>query len=137
MDRRTVWAILLMMAIAIAPAVLIKRPPKSAAPAPGHATPHDSSAVAAPSPARPDTLAVPPADTAAAAATAQPADTVRVTSPLYTYSISTIGGRLVAAKLWRYRSMAPGDARAVAEILPPQSRLLGMSLVLGSDTVSL
>jgi YidC/Oxa1 family membrane protein insertase len=138
MDRRTVWAILLMMAIAIAPAVFIKRPPKPAAPSASQAVPSDTGAT--PAPARPDTAAVRSADTTVAAApapAAQSADTIRVTSPLYTYGISTVGGRLVEAKLLRYRSMAPGDARAVAEILPPQSRLLGLSLVLGTDTISL
>ena len=34
MDRRTVWAILIMMVIAIAPALLIKRSPPGAANAP-------------------------------------------------------------------------------------------------------
>jgi YidC/Oxa1 family membrane protein insertase len=33
--------------------------------------------------------------------------------------------------------MAPGDARAVAQILPPQSRFLAMSVVLGADTIPL
>ena len=40
MDRRTVWAILLMMVIAIAPAIFIKRPPR---PAPGAGGAADSS----------------------------------------------------------------------------------------------
>nr|MBA3497269.1 hypothetical protein [Gemmatimonadales bacterium] len=44
MDRRTVWAILLMMVIAIVPAIFIKRPPR---PAPG-ATALDTGLVAAP-----------------------------------------------------------------------------------------
>ncbi len=137
MDRRTVWAILLMMAIAITPAIFIKRTPKTSAPGPGQAARPDSGRVVVPSPARPDTAAVPPpADTVAAPA-AQRADTVRVTSPLYTYGISTVGGRLVEARLARYRSMAPGDARATAQILPPDSRLLGLTLVLGSDTLPL
>ena len=126
-----------MMAIAIAPAIFIKRAPKLAVPAAGQATRHDTDtgAVAAPSPPGPDSSAVRPADSAAAAA--QPADTIRVTSPLYTYGISTVGGRLVEAKLARYRSMAPGDGHAVAEILPPRSRLLGLSLVLDADTIPL
>jgi YidC/Oxa1 family membrane protein insertase len=138
MDRRTVWAILLMMAIAIAPAVFIKRPPRPAAPSASQAPPSDTGAT--PSLARPDTAAVRSADTTVAAApapAAQTADTIRVTSPLYTYGISTMGGRLVEAKLLRYRSMAPGGAHAVAEIMPPQSRLLDLSLVLGADTISL
>ena len=136
MDRRTVWAILLMMAIAIVPAIFIKRPPKPAVPTASQVAPLDT--VTTPSPARPDTSAPRAVDTTGAPApAAQIADTIRITSPIYNYGISTVGGRLIEAKLLRYRSMAPGDARAIAEILPPQSRLLGLSLVLGSDTVSL
>jgi len=138
MDRRTVWAILLMMAIAIAPAILVKRSAKTSAPAAGKAPSPDSGAPAIPSQPRADTPALGTADSVAPVApAAQRADTVRVTSPLYTYGISTVGGRLVEVKLLGYRSMAPGDARAVAELLPPDSRLLDLALVLGTDTVSL
>jgi YidC/Oxa1 family membrane protein insertase len=141
MDRRTIWAILLMMVIAIAPAMFIKRPAKTSTPAAGQTAGHDSGSATVPSPARADTSAVRPADSVALAAPAAPAaqssDTVRVTSPLYTYGISTVGGRLVEARLLRYRSMASGDARAVAEILPPDSRLLDLAVVLGGDTISL
>jgi YidC/Oxa1 family membrane protein insertase len=150
MDRRTVWAILLMMVIAITPAIFIKRPPR---PAPGAGTAADSStpAPAAPSgslaPAGPvasgesapgvsaarDSLKA-PADSAAAAARAR---VVRVTSPLYTYGISTAGGRLVEARLHRYRSISPADSGATAELLPQDSRLLGLTLVLERDTTPL
>ncbi len=135
MDRRTIWAILLMMAIAIAPALLIKRPPKPAAPPAGQTAHADSGTAARPAPPQPDTSALRPADTTRAEI--QAADTIRVTSPLYTYGISTVGGRLIEARLTGYRSMAPGDARAVAQILPPQSRFLAMSVVLGADTIAL
>ena len=64
-------------------------------------------------------------------------DTVRVTSPLYTYGVSTRGGRLVEATLSRYRSMAPGQEGQPAQLLPPESRLLGLTLVRGQDTVPL
>jgi hypothetical protein len=111
MDRRTVWAILLMMVIAITPAIFIKRSPR---PAPGAGTAADSSAPApvapsgsvAPGPAASDDSAAgvsaardslgAPADTAAARARV-----VHVTSPLYTYGIGTAGGRLVEARLHR------------------------------------
>src|SRR5215208_4450162 len=124
MDRRTIWAILLMMAIAVAPAILMK---KSAAPPArgGAAAPRDSGAVI-----RVDSSVVPKAPSGSAADSAravsrdstrrqtavplprQPSgspneDTVRVTSPLYTYGISTQGARLVEATLPKYRSMAP------------------------------
>jgi YidC/Oxa1 family membrane protein insertase len=138
MDRRTVWAILLMMVIAIAPAILIKRPPR---PAPGAA---DSTATR-PQPAAPRPAAgAPAADSLRAAprsdaTTTAPAgiDTVRVISPLYRYGISTAGARLIEARLLRYRSIAPSDSNATAEILPPESRLLGLTLVLGRDTIPL
>src|SRR6476646_5769655 len=139
MDRRTVWAILLMMVIAIIPAIFLKRP----RPAPGVG---DTSAVApraqvpaaAPAPAPPaagqsDTLHGPDSAAAAAAAIA----TVPVTSPLYDYRVSTQGGRLVSAQLKRYRSMAPEDHGALAQILPPDSRLLGLTVVAGRDTIPL
>ena len=139
MDRRTVWAILLMMVIAIAPAILIKRPPKPAVPAAG-----DTSGVASPAPAVPPRPSAPAdtlraaADTAAPAAPSGPAvATVPVTSPLYTYGVSTQGGRLVTARLAHYRSMAPGDSAGIAEILPKDSRLLGLTLITGRDTIPL
>jgi YidC/Oxa1 family membrane protein insertase len=64
-------------------------------------------------------------------------DTVRITSPLYTYGISTRGGRLVEATLSRYRSMAPGQQGKPAQLIPPDSRLLGLTLVRGQDTIPL
>jgi YidC/Oxa1 family membrane protein insertase len=137
MDRRTIWAILLMMVIAILPAIFIKRSPPSAAPGAGDTT----AAPAAPAPAPPPT-AVAPADTVRSPATdsglAVPAaHTVAVTSPLYTYGVSTQGGRLVSARLARYRSMAPEDSGRNAQILPPDSRLLGLTLITGRDTIPL
>ena len=124
MDRRTIWAILLMMVIAVAPALLLKKP----APGPGEqragdslATPDPAPAAAAPTPAADiagDTADAREAGLAAGADTlpratapAGPAveDTVRVTSPLYTYGFSTRGARLVQAELLRYASMAPGQ----------------------------
>ncbi|MGH7512062.1 MAG: membrane protein insertase YidC, partial [Gemmatimonadales bacterium] len=82
-----------------------------------------------------------PADTLARAADTtarQPAvSTVAVTSPIYRYGVSAQGGRLVSARLTRYRSMAPEDSGRVAEILPKDSRLLGLTLVTGRDTIPL
>jgi YidC/Oxa1 family membrane protein insertase len=88
-----------------------------------------------------DTAARPAADSTAAAppagAPAAPAagDTVRVTSPLYTYGISTRGARLVQAELHRYASMAPGEEQERAQILPRESDLLGLTVVRGRDTI--
>ena len=156
MDRRTIWAILLMMAIAVAPAIFMKKPvapaargeagkrasgtvvsPDSSAAAlgpssrnkgsAGKSTPDSSKATASP----PTRL---PADTPGAEGAT---DTVRVTSLLYTYGISTRGARLIEARLPRYRSMAPGDSGRAAQILAEGSKLLGVTLVLGRDTIPL
>ena len=149
MDRRTVWAILLMMVIAILPAIFIKRPPRPnpATAVTGDSTLPDTAARArsAPAPVAPRVAppaappavgaAVGPADTTARRGGA--ADTVRVTSPLYTYGISTTGGRLVQARLEKYRSMAPGEDGTVAELLPRGSEFLGLTLLLGRDTIPL
>jgi YidC/Oxa1 family membrane protein insertase len=149
MDRRTIWAILLMMVIAIAPAIFLKKPPASAAAgqrgsgtdssltSPGDSqrtgdSAHDSLRIPAAVPA-PGTVATPNPGSIAA----QSADTVRVTSTLYTYGISTRGARLVEARLPRYRSMAATDHGAPAQILPPDSKLLGLTLVLNGRSISL
>jgi YidC/Oxa1 family membrane protein insertase len=153
MDRRTIWAILLMMAIAVAPAIFLKKPAPPART--GAAGQRDSGAVtsassplARPTPAGRDTALVkgPARDsTRSSPATALPGkpagqmaeDTVQVTSPLYTYGVSTRGARLVQATLPRYRSMAPSDHGSLAQILPEDSKLLGLTLVRGRDTIPL
>jgi YidC/Oxa1 family membrane protein insertase len=153
MDRRTIWAILLMMAIAVAPAIFMKKPvtpaPRGAAGerGSGAVTPVDSSAATrAASGQATDSSRVVSRDRAPAQPTAPlprgPAappgeDTVRVSSPLYTYGISTRGARLIEATLPRYRSMAPGDRGSTAQILSENSKLLGLTLVLGRDTIPL
>jgi YidC/Oxa1 family membrane protein insertase len=151
MDRRTIWAILLMMAIAVLPAIFMKRPAAPSGQAAGQpgsgagtarradtlqradtSTPRPSTAPSQAAP--PAARAVPPARSPSASLTE---DTISVTSPLYHYGISTRGARLIEATLPRYRSMAPQEHGRQAEILPPESRLLGLTLVLGRDTVRL
>jgi YidC/Oxa1 family membrane protein insertase len=144
MDRRTVWAILLMMVIAVAPALFLKKPAnRPGGPADSlSVTPSDT----APTPARVERPSVAASDSARAEGTAPAAgkppadsavrpDTVRVTSPLYTYGISTVGARLVQAELARYASMAPGEQGRRAQILPPESDLPGLTVVRGQDTM--
>jgi YidC/Oxa1 family membrane protein insertase len=150
MDRRTIWAILLMMVIAIAPAIFLKRPAPSGAAArrdsAAAAVSRDSSgqAAAAPRalaestrlPAQDSVRVAPPASRTPPSATARE-DTIHVTSSLYSYGISRRGARLVEATLPQYRSMAPGDRGRPVQILPPDSRLLGLTLVLGRDSIPL
>ena len=142
MDRRTVWAILLMMMIAVAPALFLKKP---SPPGRGAAGPRGSDSalasapVPAPAPAPSDSGAAPPAsDSLRPGPATSPStgeDTVHVTSPLYTYGISTRGARLVEAELARYASMAPGEERRRAQLVPKGSDLLGLTVVRGRDTI--
>ena len=144
MDRRTVWAILLMMVIAVIPALFLKKPSQQDS---GVAGPGGSDSAVATSPA--PAPAASPSDTGVAGlvpardsvprgpAASRPGgeDTVRVTSPLYTYGVSTRGARLVQAELRRYASMAPGEEQARAQMLPEKSALLGLTVVRGRDTI--
>ncbi|MEK6687870.1 MAG: YidC/Oxa1 family insertase periplasmic-domain containing protein, partial [Gemmatimonadota bacterium] len=133
MDRRVIAAIVLMMAIAMLPSVIFKRPPRPVA--------VDSLAVAVPTEtqAPPPTLSgIPPqAPFAEAAAPVVEARTVPVTTPLARYLVSTRGARLVEATLGTYPSLTPADQRVAAQILPKDDDLLGLQLVSGRDTLSL
>ena len=148
MDRRTVWAILLMMVIAIAPALFLEKPKPGVpnAPAGGAVGQKDRGAVApsgAVSPAGPPASGAPPADTLPVRPTdalspgVASGDTIWVTAPLYRIGVDTRGARLVEARLSRYKSMAPADSLRPAQILPPGSDLLGLTLVRGADTIPL
>lgn len=134
MDRRVVAAILLMMLVAVAPAVLFKRPapPPTATQTDSAVTPAATPAAPAPSLAAAPTIELLPDTTPA-----RVADTITVRSPLYEYRFSTRGGRLITAALSEYRSMLPADSGRVAQILQPGSDLLASSLVVGGDTVAL
>ncbi len=147
MDRRTVWAILLMMVIAVAPALFLKRPANRPGGGPDSlsvSTPDTAPAPAGvptraerPTTPPPDTVHAAGSDSARAPSGVAPAreDTVRVTSPLYTYGIGTRGARLVQAELHRYASMAPGEEQQRAQILPVESALLGLTVMRGRDTI--
>jgi YidC/Oxa1 family membrane protein insertase len=148
MDRRALWAILLMMAIAIVPSFLLDRPEPTptggdttgVAPAvPARAPQSDTGAQRAGDQTAADRAAVAPADTAPGLASppAPRADTITVASELYRYQISTEGARLVGATLLAYPSMAQGETDAPAQILQAPSELLGLTLVTGRDTVPL
>jgi YidC/Oxa1 family membrane protein insertase len=130
MDRRVAAAIALMMLIAILPA-LLKRP----APSP---VPVDTAVGVGPAPLEPPIPSLPeapparPPDTAAT----KPERLVPVASPLYHFSVSTRGARLSEAVLRQYRSLAPAERGQPAQLLPPQSDLLGLRLVGGGDTLA-
>jgi YidC/Oxa1 family membrane protein insertase len=149
MDRRTVWAILLMMAIAILPAIFMKRGSGEAGKRVGETAAPDTSSAPTllgrdsapqvrPRQDTPGAVASPlPGFPADSPRVADATDTVRISTRLYTYGISSRGGRLIEARLPRYRSMAPSDSGRPAQLLPKDSRLLGLTLVLGGDTLPL
>ncbi len=126
MERRVVWAILLMMVIAILPAVFTRKPAdgRPAGPAGRDSVP----AAPVPAPGADSLPARPPARPSAAA------DTVLISSPLYTYGVSTRGARFVSVTLRKYGSMAPGRSAPV-QLLPEGSDLLAPTLVAGRDTI--
>jgi len=133
MDRRAVWAIMLMMVIAIAPAFFLKQSPGGRV---GGATGGDT--VPPPvGPAESASARAPARQPVADTGKAVPEDTVLVTSPLYLYGVSTRGGRIVVASLRRFQSMAADTRGQPAPLVRPGDELLGMTLVRGQDTVRL
>jgi len=120
----------LMTLIVMAPALLMKKPPVPVKPvANSVATASPATAPGAPT----ATAQLPPAGLPDAAAE----DTIRIHTPLATYSISTRGARVVGATLERYKNQAPGSTNQLAELLLPGSELLALRLVVGSDTLNL
>jgi YidC/Oxa1 family membrane protein insertase len=134
MDRRVVWAIALMMIIAIAPSFFLK-PPKTAR---STAARTDSTAVTTPvGPAAPSpSLEVAPGPAPGPAVRVAP-ETVTVSSPLYRYRISTRGAALVEATLERYKALDPGEKGRPVQLVPSGSAINRLAFVVGKDTLSL
>ncbi len=135
MERRVILAIVLTLIVAIAPSLIW--PPKKRAGRPGGQA--DSGAVARESVTAPAAVAALPPAPPPARPTAEAADTVWVTSPLYRLGFSTRGGRLVSAELLQYQSFAPGDSAQRVQLVPADRPFLSHALVLAGsrDTVSL
>jgi YidC/Oxa1 family membrane protein insertase len=137
-------AILLIMAISIAPGMLWKRPPRT--PANPAAVAGDSTVVAPP--VAPQSVpgvtvdttgaSVDSSATGGAATVPMIDDTIVVRSELYEYRFSTIGARLVGARFLRYRSMHPADtvggAKELLELLPAGESMLNNRMVFGGDS---
>jgi len=120
----------LMTLIVMAPALLLKKSPAPAV------SPADSTAMLAPAPAPSAPLvaaSLPATDVAGAA----PDDTILFHTPLSTYGISTRGARLVSATLAEYENQAAGHTNQPVELVLPGSDLMGLRLVVGSDTLGL
>jgi YidC/Oxa1 family membrane protein insertase len=125
-----------MMLVAVAPAVLFKRPPRApVATQPAAAVPGGPAVPGVPTDSQPATPATPTALPDAPAAVV--ADTITVRSALFEFRFSTQGGRLISATPLGYRSMLPADAGRPAQIFHPASEFLAAALVVGRDTVAL
>jgi YidC/Oxa1 family membrane protein insertase len=133
MDRRTLWAVMLMMAIALVPTFFIKKPVRPATPTAPAA--NDSAPAATPSAAAAGAPSVGPV--APGTAPVAPSDTITVTTPLARYGVSTRGGVLTSLQLERYRSTAPATRGAPAELVRAGSPMLGLAVIIGSDTLHL
>jgi len=141
MDRRFIWAIVLMSLIVMAPAVLFKgeRVGKlgSEGVTGGQADGRTDGPVTTDTPAPAAAPQLPDLPTSQPSAAPAPEDSVQIYSELFTYTISTRGARLIGATLPTYKSMAPADSARPAQLLLPESDLLGLRLVRGADTLRL
>jgi YidC/Oxa1 family membrane protein insertase len=136
MDRRIIWAIIAMMLIAILPSFFLKRPPRVPAAPAGQTQAPDTGT---PPENVPPQIGAPPgvAVEDSLQDVAAQADTVSVTSSLYRYDISTMGGRFARISFPDYRSMAVEDGGAPVQLLHPESDLLGLKVLVGRDTLHL
>ena len=136
MERRVILAIVLMLIVAIAPSLIW--PPKKAADG-RLGSFADSARVTQPQAAEATVTPAPRTAQPPNRPSAQPAETVWVTSPLYRLGFSTRGGVLVAAQLLQYQSFAPGDSAQRVQLVPVGQPFLVHKLVTtgGGDTVSL
>ncbi len=134
MDRRVLWAIALMMVIAIAPTFFFK-PAKPVA-KPGVRA--DTGQVAAPARDSTPALEAPAGQPAPeVTALAQPAETVVVSSPLYHYAIATRGAAIVQASLEKYKNLAPGHRGETVRLLPDKTAIHQLAVSVGNDTLRL
>jgi len=137
MDRRFVWAMVLMMLIIIVPSFLLKPPAKRPT------TPARDSASVTTDSARPAPVTpVPGQDTALEApgrpaTPAAPADTIVVSSPLYQYGIATRGGAIVRATMLGYQALDSLHRGQPAELLLPGVPVHALALEVRGDTIPL
>jgi len=133
MDRRVLWAIALMMLIALAPTFLMKPPKKTDRRTGGRA---DSVSVTAPAPVAGPGVAAPatPLPTGQGPEPAA-AETLTVSSPLYTYTISSRGGAIVQATPRSYRSLYSPERDQPVRLIPDGASINQLGLIVGNDTL--
>lgn len=134
MDRRVIWAIALMMVIALAPTFFLK-PSKKPAARPGARA--DSAAVTAPSQAVTPGVVTPAGPLPTGPEAAVPAQPLTVTSELYTYTISSRGGAITQATPRGYKSLYSPEKGEPVRLLPDSGAINQLSLLVGRDTLAL
>ena len=127
MDRRFLLAIILMIVIAVAPSILFKQSRRPPTPPAASTTPEQ--------PVPPAQAPVPTLGPTEHPVAPAPAETVTVTSDLFTYGFSTRGAEMAQAMANRYRSMAPADRGQPVQLVAGDANWLGLTLVVGSDTL--
>ena len=132
MERRVIFAIVLMLFVAVLPSILF--PTKATDRRKVGKTEGDTTAAvhAPPVAATPEQPSVRPAVRPTVAA-----ETVWATSPHYRLGFSTRGGTLVRAELLDFKSFTPGDSGRPVQLVPDQRAPLVLRLVVGGDTVPL
>ncbi len=147
MERRLVFAILLMIVVAVVPSLFLKparRPPLRGTDS-THAQPGPTDTVragaaaarGAQAPQTPRPTPVPAARPAAAPVAPVPAETTTVADPLAQYTFTTIGAALERAGLPAYRSFGGPTRGQTVELIRPGDRMLAARLVVGPDTIPL
>jgi YidC/Oxa1 family membrane protein insertase len=139
MDRRVLWAVVLMMLIALVPTILLK--PKTDG-RPGIRA--DSVRTVIPSPA--PTAGVPleasgsvrsAVPASVEGTTERPEEMITVASKLYRYELSTRGGAITQATILDYKDLSPQARGQLARLIPDGVKLHSLAFTVGSDTISL
>jgi len=143
---RFLLAVVLMIAVMVITNILLpapkRTPPSPVATADSvPVTPGVAAPAASPAVVRADTPSASPgaaSPSAASPAAVAAGGTVTVSSPLYRYGFSTVGGALVSARMLRYPSLAPGRKGEPAELVPVGAHaLLDYRLRIGGQDLDL
>jgi YidC/Oxa1 family membrane protein insertase len=134
MERRLLFAISLMIVVAVLPSLFMKPAPRRPSPQPAAPTAAPESAAAArvtPQPVAPTRARSVRAPAGTATAPVE-GDTVSLVSPRSRFRFNTVGAALESSELPNYRSFrGPGPV----DLIRPGDRVLAYRVVLGSDTL--
>ena len=136
MERRFLFAVVLMVVVLVGPSLFMKRRPPIARPGPDTVAVQGRPADTGATGERP-TVPSAPRRTEAAAAPAATYDTVSLAPPGAAYRFASRGATLEQATFPGIKSFRAGDRKDPVRLLRPGGRLLVSRLVVGGDTVRL